>query len=87
MRLIDADKLLNTTPESSADYNDGLWFPKDGYTPEQIKDAPTVRAIPEDIVGEIRADIYRACVNMAGDYNGLWVKYSDAIDIINKHIM
>ena len=86
MRLIDADKLLETTPESSFDYNDGLWLPEDGYTISQIENAPEVKAIPEDAVEEIKADIYFACVNMAGDYEGLWVKYSDVINIINKHI-
>lgn len=50
MRLIDIDKFLSENyPKISNDY-DGLGCPEDGYTPSQLKNAPTANAvlIPEN---------------------------------------
>lgn len=78
MRLIDADILEDELSDSVSDNSTAIHI---------LNEAPTVQAIPIDVLGEIRTEIEQTAkdYDKFDDYRrirGLWI----ALEIIDKHI-
>ena len=81
--LISRTELLNNPPDICKDY-DGIGIPKEGYTKEQIRNAPAVPAIPISVIEEIKAEITQMRTDYCGGYIGL--NKQEVLEIIDKHI-
>ena len=91
MRLIDADELIESTPNILIMCLGGRSTGKTMATYEElfkkkVNETPTVDAIPISVIKDIKADISLlrdATINVNEDTAyGLWI----ALDLINKHI-
>ena len=83
MRLIDADKLKADNP---LHMGQDVPYCTEETVEEIIDNAPTVEAVPLSVIEDIKSEIWDSGMNFGGEYQGVWIRYRDIDNIINKHI-
>ena len=81
--------------EGTPTFMDAFWMAVDALkqlssyeqTINKLTDAISEQALKQDsVLDDIKADLWMEGMNMAGEYQGVWVRFRDIEKVIDKHI-